>query len=109
MQFPTAGDLIACPYPGFVRLPGTEAFPARTECLGDGSTKPRDNGREKVASGALRIRATGRLHGLGETSERPRSLRPKRITQMWLSKALYKVSAGRSLDYHLTGHLDTEF
>ncbi len=32
----------------------------------------------------------------------PRLLRPKRITQMTLSKALYKDSAGRSMDYQFT-------
>jgi hypothetical protein len=37
------------------------------------------------------------LNGFAETSEHPACFAQKRITQMWLSKALYKVSAWTKL------------
>ncbi len=51
---------------------------------------------EAVASEVLRIVGPA-VDGFAETSEHPARFAPKRITQMWLSKALYKVSAGTKL------------
>ena len=56
---------------------------------------------EVVASVALRMTPLA-VERLSADFRTPRLLRPKRITQMWLNKALYKASAGRSMVYRFT-------
>ena len=56
----------------------------------------RDSLWSLVASEALRIRPLAVKRLLADFRT-PRSLRPKRIAQMWLNKAPYKDSAGRSM------------
>ena len=57
----------------------------------DGSTKPRDNDWETVAAWRYGLRPPA-VERLAQSSERLACFVQRRITQMWLSKALYKVS-----------------
>lgn len=89
------------PVTGFVRLAGTEArrwpvVPSETETQSRAIIVGNGSQRGVTDSGDRPIE---RLRGDVRT---PRSLRPQRITQMWLNKALYKVSAGTKLRLLLT-------